>query len=70
MGGGLTGTEKSDLTRIDFLVRQVESVVQNGTAPAGLHGVSLTRDSLQALPTYLKENIMIFFLLYCREQNT
>ena len=56
---GLTGTEKADITRIALLVRNVESVhvVQNGTAPVRLHGVSLIQDSSQALLTHLKEGV-------------
>jgi hypothetical protein len=39
-------------TGIAFLLRKVESVVENRTAPVGLHVVSLIQASLQALLTY------------------
>ena len=42
-----------DLTQIAFLLRKVESVVENRKAPVDLHGVSLIQASLQALLTYV-----------------
>jgi hypothetical protein len=49
---GLIGTETQISLAIAFLLRGVESVAENRTAPVGLHGVSLIQASLQELFAY------------------